>query len=89
MSTLPSVMVVDDEEELAHLFKKLLKGSGINSVSFIKRMPLQKYKGIHGFRVTNHIALISLTSTVPPTESAGHPFANSAASSSEFAFTIL
>ena len=34
MSTLPSVMVVDDEEELAHLFKKLLKGSGINSVSF-------------------------------------------------------
>ncbi len=34
MSNLPSVMVVDDEEELAHLFKGLLKGSGFNSVSF-------------------------------------------------------
>ncbi|GKS62118.1 hypothetical protein YTPLAS21_15760 [Candidatus Nitrosocosmicus sp.] len=34
MSTLPSVMVVDDEEELANLFMKLLKGSGFNSVSF-------------------------------------------------------
>lgn len=34
MSTLASVMVVDDEEELANLFMKLLKGSGFNSVSF-------------------------------------------------------
>ena len=34
MSTLPSVMVVDDEAELANLFMKLLKGSGFNSVSF-------------------------------------------------------
>ena len=34
MSTLPSVMVVDDEEELSNLFKELLKGSGFNSVSF-------------------------------------------------------
>ena len=34
MSNLPSVMVVDDEEELAHLFMKLLKGSGFDSVSF-------------------------------------------------------
>ena len=34
MSTLPSVMVVDDEEELANLFMNLLKGSGFNSVSF-------------------------------------------------------
>ena len=34
MSTLPSVMVVDDEEELVNLFKELLKGSGLNSVSF-------------------------------------------------------
>lgn len=34
MSTLPSVMVVDDEEELAYLFKVLLKGSGFDTVSF-------------------------------------------------------
>lgn len=34
MSTLPSVMVVDDEEELARLFMELLKGSGFNTVSF-------------------------------------------------------
>ena len=34
MSTLPSVMVVDDEEELAHLFMELLKGSGYNTVAF-------------------------------------------------------
>src|SRR5688500_2987892 len=34
MSTLPSVMVVDDEEELVNLFKELLKESGLNSVSF-------------------------------------------------------
>ena len=34
MSTLPSVMVVDDEEELAHLFMELLKGSGFDTVSF-------------------------------------------------------
>ena len=39
MSTLPSVMVVDDEEELSNLFKELLKGSGFNSVSFTD--PLQ------------------------------------------------
>ncbi|HEU5121139.1 MAG TPA: response regulator [Candidatus Nitrosocosmicus sp.] len=34
MSTLPSVMVVDDEEELANLFMESLKGSGFDSVSF-------------------------------------------------------
>lgn len=34
MSTLPSLMVVDDEEELAHLFMELLKGSGYNTVAF-------------------------------------------------------
>jgi CheY-like chemotaxis protein len=34
MSNSPSVMVVDDEEELAHLFSKFLEGSGFNSVSF-------------------------------------------------------
>jgi len=34
MSTRPSVMMVDDEEELAHLFKVLLKGSGFDTVSF-------------------------------------------------------
>ena len=34
MSTLPSVMVEDDEEELAHLFMELLKGSGYNTVAF-------------------------------------------------------
>lgn len=34
MSTLPSVMVVDDEEELAHLFMELLKRSGFDTVSF-------------------------------------------------------
>ena len=34
MSIPPSVMVVDDDEELANRFKKLLKGSGFNSVSF-------------------------------------------------------
>ena len=39
MSTLPSVMVVDDEEELAHLFTELLKGSGFDCVSFTD--PLQ------------------------------------------------
>ncbi len=34
MSISPSVMVVDDEEELAYLFMELLKRSGLNSVSF-------------------------------------------------------
>ena len=34
MSTLPSVMVVDDEEKLACLFMELLKGSGFDTVSF-------------------------------------------------------
>jgi len=34
MSNSPSVMVVDDEEELAHLFSNFLEGSGFNSVSF-------------------------------------------------------
>lgn len=34
MSTLPSVMVVDDEGELAHFFKELLKGPNVNTVSF-------------------------------------------------------
>jgi CheY-like chemotaxis protein len=34
MSNSPSVMVVDDEEELAHLFSYFLEESGFNSVSF-------------------------------------------------------
>ena len=34
MSTSPSAMVVDDDEELARLFRRLLEGSGYNSVSF-------------------------------------------------------
>ena len=34
MSTRPSVMVVDDEEELANLFRTYLERSGFNSVSF-------------------------------------------------------
>ncbi len=34
MSIPPTVMVVDDDEELARLFKRLLEGSGFNSVYF-------------------------------------------------------
>ncbi len=34
MSTRPSVMVVDDEEELANLYRMFLERSGFNSVSF-------------------------------------------------------
>jgi DNA-binding response OmpR family regulator len=34
MSTPPAAMVVDDDEELASLFRRLLEGSGYNSVSF-------------------------------------------------------
>src|ERR1043165_3455263 len=34
MSTRPSVMVVDDEKELANLFRIYLERSGFNSVSF-------------------------------------------------------
>ena len=34
MSTRPSVMVVDDEEELANLYRIFLERSGFNSVSF-------------------------------------------------------
>ena len=34
MSTRPSVMVVDDEEELANLFRTFLERSGFDSVSF-------------------------------------------------------
>jgi DNA-binding response OmpR family regulator len=34
MSIPPSVMVVDDEEELANLFSNFLERSGFNSVSF-------------------------------------------------------
>ena len=34
MSLPPSMMVVDDEEELANLFMEFLKGSGFNCVSF-------------------------------------------------------
>jgi DNA-binding response OmpR family regulator len=34
MSIPPTLMVVDDDEELARLFRELLKGSGFNSVSF-------------------------------------------------------
>lgn len=34
MSTPPIVMVVDDDDELARLFKRLLEGNGFSSVSF-------------------------------------------------------
>lgn len=34
MSNSPSVMVVDDEVELAYLFRNFLEWSGLNSVSF-------------------------------------------------------
>jgi len=34
MSNSPFVMVVDDEEELAHLFSYFIEGSGFNSISF-------------------------------------------------------
>ncbi len=34
MSTRPSVMVVDDEEELTYLYKRFLEKSGFDSVSF-------------------------------------------------------
>lgn len=34
MSTRPSVIVVDDEEEIANLFRLFLERSGFNSVSF-------------------------------------------------------
>ncbi|WP_148687516.1 response regulator [Candidatus Nitrosocosmicus hydrocola] len=34
ISNPPSMMVVDDEEELAYLFKELLEGSGYDCVSF-------------------------------------------------------
>ena len=34
MSIPPALMVVDDDEELARIFRELLKGSGFNSVSF-------------------------------------------------------
>jgi len=36
MSTLPSVMVVDDEEELAYLFSLSLARSGFDTISFTK-----------------------------------------------------
>lgn len=40
-ATLPSLMVVDDEQELAYLFMELLKGSGYDCVSFTD--PLQAF----------------------------------------------
>ena len=43
MSIPPSMMVVDDEEELANRFKKLLKGSGFNSVSFTDPLLAQEH----------------------------------------------
>ena len=46
MSNLPSVMVVDDEEELAQLFMELLKGSGFDTVSFTD--PLLALKHFQG-----------------------------------------
>jgi CheY-like chemotaxis protein len=45
MSTIPSLMVVDDEEELAHLFMELLKGSGFNCVSFTDPLLAIKHFG--------------------------------------------
>ena len=46
MSKPPSVMVVDDEEELAQLFMELLKGSGFDTVSFTD--PLLALKHFQG-----------------------------------------
>lgn len=46
MSTPPTVMVVDDDEELARLFRELIKGSGYNSVSFSDPvLALEQFRG--------------------------------------------
>jgi len=45
MSTRPSVMVVDDEEELANLYRRILDGSGFNCVSFTD--PLLALENFH------------------------------------------
>ena len=38
-STIPSIMVVDDEVELANLFKTFLKNEGYNAISFVDPGP--------------------------------------------------
>lgn len=43
MSMPPTVMVVDDDEDLARLFKRLLEGSGYNSVSFTEPLLALKH----------------------------------------------
>lgn len=43
MSALPSVMVVDDEQELAYLFMEMLKGSGYDCVSFTDPLQALEY----------------------------------------------
>ena len=45
MTQSPSVMVVDDEEELANLFRRILDGSGFNCVSFTD--PLLALENFH------------------------------------------
>ena len=45
MTQSPSVMVVDDEEELANLFRRILDGSGFNCVSFTD--PLLALENLH------------------------------------------
>jgi DNA-binding response OmpR family regulator len=43
MSMPPTVMVVDDDEDLARLFKRLLEASGYNSVSFTEPLLALKH----------------------------------------------
>ena len=45
MTQSPSVMVVDDEEELANLYRRILDGSGFNCVSFTD--PLLALENFH------------------------------------------
>ena len=45
MTQSPSVMVVDDEEELANLYRRILDGSGFNCVSFTD--PLLALENLH------------------------------------------
>jgi DNA-binding response OmpR family regulator len=51
MSMPPTVMVVDDDEDLARLFKRLLEASGYNSVSFTEPLlALEHFKNDpHGY----------------------------------------
>ncbi|CAN5889699.1 hypothetical protein BH23THE1_BH23THE1_19600 [soil metagenome] len=47
MSIPPTLMVVDDDEELARLFRELLKGSGFNSVSFADSLLALQHFGMN------------------------------------------